>query len=208
MQERKEVIEMGKVIHPLSNPIHPEGGIAVLKGNLAPNGAVVKTSAISKKMLKFRGRAKVFNSEEEALDALLKGHIRSGDIIVIRYEGLKGGPGMREMLSITAAIMGMGLGEKVALITDGRFSGGTRGPCIGHVSPEAAAKGPIAALQDGDIISFDIPTRTISVELTPEKIKKRLETWKPLKKVKDGLLAMYASLVEPPEKGAILRNNF
>lgn len=197
-----------KAIHPLSNPIHKQGGIAILKGNLAPNGAVVKQSGVSEKMLRFKGRAKVFDSEDSAMDAVLKRHVQSGDIVVIRYEGPKGGPGMREMLSVTATIMGMGLEESVAVITDGRFSGGTRGPCIGHVSPEAAEKGPIAALQDGDKISIDIPARTLSVELTPEEIEKRLKTLKPIKKVKQGLLARYASMVESADKGAVLRNNF
>ena len=173
------IIYNGEVIRPLDNPVHKEGGIAILTGNLAPKGAVVKITAVSPKMLRHRGPAKVYDSEEEAMKAILDGEVVDGDVIVIRYEGPKGGPGMREMLSPTAAIAGMGLSESVALITDGRFSGATRGPCIGHVSPEAAEGGPIAILEDGDIITIDIPKRRLDVELSDEEMRNRLANWKP-----------------------------
>ena len=191
-----------EVIRNLDNPYHKEGGLAILKGTLAPRGSIVKQSAIAKDMLKFEGRAKVFNSEEESLEAVLAGEIREGDIVVIRYEGPKGGPGMREMLAVTSAILGMGL-KKVALITDGRFSGGTRGPCIGHVSPEAAEGGPIAIVEDGDLIRVDIPARRLDLLLSEEEIKERLESWKPLRKKLSGVLSRYAKLVSSADKGAI-----
>ena len=191
-----------EVIRDLDNPYHKEGGLAILKGTLAPRGSIVKQSAIAKDMLKFEGRAKVFNSEEESLEAVLAGEIREGDIVVIRYEGPKGGPGMREMLAVTSAILGMGL-KKVALITDGRFSGGTRGPCIGHVSPEAAEGGPIAIVEDGDLIRVDIPARRLDLLLSEEEIKERLESWKPLRKKLSGVLSRYAKLVSSADKGAI-----
>ncbi|MCD6469464.1 dihydroxy-acid dehydratase [Candidatus Bathyarchaeota archaeon] len=196
-----------EVIRPLSNPVHEEGGIAVLTGNLAPNGAVTKITAISPKMLFHRGPARVFDSEEEAMKAILNREINSGDVIVIRYEGPKGGPGMREMLSPTAAIAGMGLSESVALITDGRFSGATRGPCIGHVSPEAAEGGPIAALKDGDIIVIDVPNRRLEVELSDEEIKERLSAWKPRPpKIFKGYLRRYWYFVQSADKGGTFRN--
>ncbi|MFZ2197934.1 MAG: dihydroxy-acid dehydratase, partial [Thermodesulfovibrionales bacterium] len=159
------------VIRPLQKAHHKEGGIAILKGNLAPGGAVVKQSAVSKEMMRFEGTAIVFNSEEDAMKAILSGKVKSGNIVVIRYEGPKGGPGMREMLSPTSAIAGMGLSESVALITDGRFSGGTRGPCIGHISPEAMEGGPLAIVKNGDIIRIDIPGRSLNVVLTDQEIK-------------------------------------
>ena len=165
-----------EVIRPKTRVYHKEGGIAVLYGNLAPCGAVVKQSAVSPKMMKFHGAARVFNREEEAMQAILSRKIKKGDCIVIRYEGPSGGPGMREMLAPTSAIVGMGLEESVSLITDGRFSGGTKGPCIGHISPEAAKKGPIAILKDGDIISIDIPNRKLEVKLTGPEIEKRFKT--------------------------------
>jgi len=193
------------VIRPLTIPVHREGGIAILKGNLAPNGAVVKATAISLKMLVHRGPARIFDSEEEAMKALLNREIREGDVIVIRYEGPKGGPGMREMLSPTATIVGMGLSESVALVTDGRFSGATRGPCIGHVSPEAAEGGPIAALRNGDLIEIDIPKRKLNVELSDEELRNRLRLWKPRKpKVGRSYLARYSQLVRPAHMGAVL----
>jgi dihydroxy-acid dehydratase len=167
------------VIHPLTTPVHKGGGIAILSGNLAPKGAVVKTIAVSPKMLKHTGPAKVFDSEKDSVDAMKKREIQPGDVIVIRYEGPKGGPGMPEMLVPTATISGMGLSESVALVTDGRFSGATRGPCIGHVAPEAAEGGPIAIVKNGDKITIDIPNRVLKVELTEQEIKKRLATWKP-----------------------------
>ncbi|HEW93521.1 MAG TPA: dihydroxy-acid dehydratase [Thermoprotei archaeon] len=194
------------VIRSLDNPIHPEGGIAILKGSLAPNGAVVKTAAVSPRMMRFRGPARVFNSEEEAIDALLKGDIQKGDVIVIRYEGPKGGPGMREMLAATSLVWGLGLAEDVALITDGRFSGATRGPCIGHVSPEAMEGGPIAVVEDGDIINIDIPNRKIDLEVEEEVIKERLSRWSPLQpKVRKGVLYRYSKLVESADKGAVYK---
>jgi len=185
-----------EVIRPLANPVHKGGGIAVLRGNLAPNGSVVKTAAVSPEMLVHKGPAKVFDSEEEAMNAIVSRKIERGDVVVIRYEGPKGGPGMREMLSPTATISGMGLSESVALVTDGRFSGATRGPCIGHVAPEAAEGGPIAALRNGDLIEINIPKRTLRVELKDDEIKNRLRSWKPKSpKVKRGYLARYSSLL-------------
>jgi len=193
------------VIRSLTNPVHREGGIAILRGNLAPEGAVVKAVAISPKMFVHRGSVRVFDSEEEAMKGLLNKEIREGDVVVIRYEGPKGGPGMREMLSPTATIAGMGLSESVALVTDGRFSGATRGPCIGHVSPEAAEGGPIAALKNGDIIEIDIPKRKLNVELSDEELRNRLKLWKPRKpEVGRSYLARYSRLVQPAHVGAIL----
>lgn len=194
------------VIRPLNRAYHKEGGLAVLFGNLAPNGAVVKQAAVSSKMMKFQGKAKVFNREEEAMSAILNGKIRKGDCIVIRYEGPSGGPGMREMLAPTSAIVGMGLEDSVALITDGRFSGGTKGPCIGHISPEAASAGPIAILKDGDTIFIDIPNRRLEAKLTKSEIEKRFKAWKPVSpKIKSGYLARYSRLVSSADKGAILK---
>ncbi|MEM3665495.1 MAG: dihydroxy-acid dehydratase [Candidatus Bathyarchaeia archaeon] len=195
-----------EVIRPLTNPVHMQSGIAVLTGNMAPNGAVVKVTAISPKMFVYKGPAKVYDSEEEALKAILSREITHGDVVVIRYEGPKGGPGMPEMLLPTAAIAGMGLTESVALITDGRFSGATRGPCIGHVSPEAAEGGPIAAIKNGDIICIDIPNRILNVELTEEEIKDRLKSWKPKKpKIQKGYLRRYSMLVKSAETGGTFK---
>lgn len=194
-----------EVIRSFNRAYHKQGGIAVLFGNLAPDGCVVKQSAVSPKMMKFRGRARVFNREEEAMSAILNRKIKKGEVIVIRYEGPSGGPGMREMLAPTSAIVGMGLAESIALITDGRFSGGTKGPCIGHISPEASAGGPIAILRDGDIISIDIPKRKLEVKLSKSEIEKRFRTWKPVApKIKTGYLARYSKLVSSADKGAIL----
>ncbi len=194
-----------EVIRPFNQAYHQQGGIAVLFGNLAPGGAVVKQAAVSPKMMQFSGKAKVFNREEEAMRAILDGKIKGGEVIVIRYEGPSGGPGMREMLAPTAAIVGMGLADSVALITDGRFSGGTKGPCIGHVSPEAASKGVIAILKNNDIISINIPNRTIKVDLTKAEIEKRFKTWKPvLPKIVKGYLARYSKMVSSADKGAIV----
>jgi dihydroxy-acid dehydratase len=182
-----------EVICPLDNPVHKGGGIAILMGNLAPKGAVIKTVAVSPKMLKHTGPAKVFDSEKDSVSAMKKKEIQPNDVIVIRYEGPKGGPGMPEMLVPTATITGMGLSESVALITDGRFSGATRGPCIGHVTPEAADGGPIAIVRNGDTITIDIANRLLSVDLTEEEIKKRLEEWKPKPpKITKGYLARYS----------------
>lgn len=194
-----------EVIRPLSRPLHKEGGIAILRGNLAPDGAVVKQSAVSQKMMRFEGTAKVFDSEEKGMKAILAGQIRAGDVVVIRYEGPKGGPGMREMLSPTATIAGMGLTESVALVTDGRFSGGTRGPCIGHVSPEAMEGGPIAVIRDGDRIKIDIHRRKIDLMVPAQEIKKRLAAWKaPRAKITTGYLSRYARMVSSAGKGAVM----
>lgn len=193
------------VIRPLKSAYHKEGGVAVLKGNLAPDGSVVKQTAVSPKMFKFEGTARCFDSEEEAMQAILDGRIKEGDVIVIRYEGPSGGPGMREMLSPTGAITGMGLNESVALITDGRFSGGTRGPCIGHVSPEAARGGPIALVKDGDRILIDIQKRKLELLVTESELNTRLKTWRPPKpKVNKGYLLRYARMVSSADKGAIM----
>jgi dihydroxy-acid dehydratase len=194
------------VIRPFNKPYHKEGGIAILRGNLAPDGAVVKQSAVNRNMMKFEGTTRVFNSEEEGMKAILNGKIKAGDIVVIRYEGPKGGPGMREMLSSTAAIAGMGLSESVALITDGRFSGGTRGPCIGHISPEAMEGGTIAILKDGDRIRIDIPKRKIDVLLSEKEIKERFTKWKPIRpKITKGYLSRYARMVSSAGSGAVMK---
>ncbi len=194
-----------EIIRPVETPYSKTGGIAVLKGNLAPDSCVVKRSAVAPEMLKHTGPAKVFDCEEDAMAAINGGKIVDGDIVVIRYEGPKGGPGMREMLNPTSAIMGRGLGSTVALITDGRFSGATRGAAIGHVSPEAAAGGPIGLIKDGDIIEIDINANTINVQLSDEEFAKRRAEWKPREpKITTGYLARYASLVTSADKGAIL----
>ena len=196
------------VIRPLKKAYHKEGGIAVLRGRLAPDGAVVKQTAVSKKMLRYKGRAKVFDSEESSMRAVQAGRIKAGDVVVIRYEGPKGGPGMREMLNVTASIAGMGLSESVALITDGRFSGGTRGPCIGHISPEAMEGGPIVIVKDGDLIDIDIPKRKIDILLSDEEIKKRFKNWRPLKpKITKGWLARYSAFATSASTGAVLSEN-
>ena len=206
----KEIARLSKVsdeevIRPLDNPYKIEGGIAILKGNIAPEGCVVKQGAVSEEAMLFKGAAKVFDSEEESMNAILSGKIKKGDIVVIRYEGPSGGPGMREMLSPTSAIVGMGLANDVALITDGRFSGGTRGPCIGHVSPEASKGGPIAVIRDNDEITIDIHNRRIDVDLTGSEIEKRLKRWKiPKPRVTTGWLSRYSRMVSSPSKGAVL----
>lgn len=193
-----------EVIHSLDNPIKKEGGIAVLYGNIAPRGAVVKQSGVSAAMMKFEGTARCFDAEELAMAAIMEGKITPGDVVVIRYEGPKGGPGMREMLAPTAAIMGLGLGDSVALITDGRFSGGTRGPCIGHISPEAAEGGPIALVADGDKILLDIPARRLELLVDEATIAARRQLWKaPQPKIKTGWLARYAKVVTSAHTGAI-----
>ncbi len=195
-----------EVIRPLQKAHRKEGGIAILKGNLAPGGAVVKQSAVTPEMMRFEGTAIVFNSEEDAMKAILAGKVKPGNVVVIRYEGPKGGPGMREMLSPTSAIAGMGLSESVALITDGRFSGGTRGPCIGHISPEAMEGGPIAILKNGDRVNIDIPGRTLHVALTAQEIKQRLQKWEqPAPKIRKGYLARYARAVSSAGEGAIMK---
>jgi len=195
-----------RVIATLQSPVHPEGGIAILRGSLAPEGAVVKQTAVSKSMLKHAGPAVVYNSEEESMAGIVGGEVKPGDVVVIRYEGPKGGPGMRETLAPTSAIAGAGMSESVALITDGRFSGGTRGPCIGHVSPEAAVGGPIALVQAGDMISIDIPARKLDLLVDPKEMERRRSEWKePEPKVKSGVLARYRRSVTSASQGSVLR---
>ena len=194
-----------EVIRPVENPYSKTGGLAVLKGNLAPDGSVVKRSAVVDEMLVHEGPARVFECEEDAIAAIKGGQIKEGDVVVIRYEGPKGGPGMREMLNPTSAIAGMGLGSSVALITDGRFSGASRGASIGHVSPEAAVGGPIALVEEGDIIKIDIPNLKLEMAASDEELEKRRQAWTPKEpKVKTGYLARYASLVTSGNRGAIL----
>jgi dihydroxy-acid dehydratase len=198
-----------EVIRPISRPYHAEGGIAVLFGNLAPEGAVVKQSAVAPEMMKHQGPARVFDSEPAAQKAILGKKIRKGDVVVIRYEGPKGGPGMQEMLSPTAAIIGMGLGKEVALITDGRFSGGTQGAAIGHVSPEAASGGPLALVREGDGIAIDIPNKKISLRVSPEELDRRKKKWKPRPpKIKSGYLYRYSQLVTSGSTGAVFKDDF
>jgi len=214
----KEIASQGKVcnnrvIHSQRNPYRKEGGIAILFGNLAPDGCVVKRSAVQSKMMKFSGKARVFNSEELAMKAILGKKIKKGEVIVIRYEGPRGGPGMREMLSPTAALVGMGMDKEVALLTDGRFSGGTRGLCIGHISPEAKARGTIAVIKDGDTIQIDIPKRRLDVRLEDREIKMRKAKWddkvgewkQPEPKIREGWLSRYAPIVQSANTGAILK---
>ena len=196
-----------EVIRDLTNPYHLQGGIAILKGNLAPQGAVVKQSAVDPKMMVREGRARVFDSEEEASQAIMGGKIQPDDIIVIRYEGPKGGPGMREMLSPTAAIAGMGLDKDVALLTDGRFSGGTRGAAIGHISPEAAAGGPIALVHEGDAITIDIPKKSLHLKVTDAELARRREQWTPPEpKVTHGYAYRYSRLVTSGSQGAVFED--
>lgn len=200
------VIHDNRIIRSLSNPIHPEGGIAVLYGTLAPKGSVVKQTAVDEKMLVHKGRARVYDSEEEVIEAITGGSIKKGDVVVIRYEGPKGGPGMREMLSPTSVLIGMGLGKSVALVTDGRFSGGTRGPCIGHVSPEAAECGPLALVKEGDMISIDIPRRKLDLLMDERELEKRRKAWKPPESgIKKGYLKIYQRLVGSASEGAVLK---
>jgi len=196
-----------EVIKPVNAPYHKEGGIAILYGNLAPDGSVVKQSAVVPEMLVHSGRARVYDSEEEAQSAILGGQINSGDVIVIRYCGPRGGPGMPEMLSPTSAVIGLGLGGSVALITDGRFSGGTQGACIGHVSPEAADGGPIALIQEGDTIPVDIPNRSITLEVGEDELTKRRAAWQPpAPKITSGYVARYARQVTSGSTGAVLKD--
>jgi dihydroxy-acid dehydratase len=206
----KEVIEGAKlvdqaVIRPLSDPVHRQGGIAIIRGSLAPNTAVTKVAAMNPKMMVFKGTAKVYDREEDATQAIHKGDIDSGDAVIIRYEGPKGGPGMREMLVATSTIVGYGLEDSVALLTDGRFSGATRGPCIGHISPEACVGGPIALVENGDTISIDIPQRRLDLDISKDELENRKKFWKPPEpKVKHGYLSRYISYVTSADQGAIL----
>ncbi len=198
----------GEVVRSVEDPYSEDGGIAILFGNLAPEGAVVKSAGVVESMMRFRGRAVCFDSEEEAIEGILGGKVKPGSVVVIRYEGPRGGPGMREMLSPTSAIVGMGLGESVALITDGRFSGGTRGACVGHIAPEAAAGGPIGVVRDGDEILIDIPGRRIELLLPAEEIRERLRNFKPRRKeIPSPWLRRYAKLVTSASKGAILSDD-
>jgi dihydroxy-acid dehydratase len=195
------------VIRPLKNPYSQQGGIAVLRGNLAPDGAVVKQSAVAPAMQINEGRARVFDCEDDAIAAIMGGKIKGGDIVVIRYEGPKGGPGMREMLSPTSAIVGMGLDKTVALLTDGRFSGGTQGAAIGHISPEAAEGGPIALVKEGDIIAIDIPAKKLNLKVSDQELARRRKTLKPFKPaITTGYLARYAKLVTSASTGAIFKD--
>lgn len=199
------VIKNKEVIRPVENAYSKDGGLAILYGNLAPEGSVIKTAGVNAAMMIHEGPAIVFESQEDACAGILGGRVKAGHVVVIRYEGPKGGPGMQEMLSPTANIVGMGLGDKVALITDGRFSGGTRGACIGHVSPEAAEGGPIALIQDGDIISLDIHERTLSMKISGEEMNRRRQLWKPpVPKIEKGWLNRYARMVTSGSKGAVL----
>ncbi len=209
MRERVERAEIRDrdVVRPKSDPVEEEGGLRILYGNLAPKGAVIKTAALSKDMYEHEGPAVVFDSEEEATEAILGGEVDPGDVVVIRYEGPAGGPGMREMLTPTSALCGMGLDDSVALVTDGRFSGGTRGPCIGHVSPEAYRGGPIAVVEDGDTIRIDVRKRKLEVDLEEEELKARLEEWEPPEDEEElsGYLRRYRELVRGADEGAVLR---
>ena len=201
---KNAAIKRPDVIRSVENPYRKSGGLAVLKGNLAPDCAVVKESAVAEDMLVFNGTARVFDSEDAAIEAIIGKKIKDGDVVVIRYEGPKGGPGMKEMLNPTAVIAGMGL--KVALLTDGRFSGATRGACVGHISPEAMEGGPIGLLQDGDQILLDIPGRKLEVKLDDAELAKRRAAWVcPEPKVKTGYLARYAKLVTSANTGAVLK---
>jgi dihydroxy-acid dehydratase len=196
------------VIRNLDHPYHPEGGIAILKGNLAPRGAVVKSSAIPPELRVFTGKARVFDSEEEAISAALKGDYRPGEVIVIRYEGPRGGPGMRELLTVTELLFQLNLADSCALVTDGRFSGFTRGPAVGHVAPEAAAGGTLALVKDGDEITIDIPARELTLRVSDEELARRSENMKPPKRELTGYLARYAAMVEQADKGCVLVPNF
>jgi dihydroxy-acid dehydratase len=193
----------GTIIHTVENPLRKDGGIAILKGNIAPEGAVVKQGAVAPEMMQHTGPARCFDSEEEASDAILGGQIKEGDVVVIRYEGPKGGPGMREMLAPTSALEGIGLGSSVALITDGRFSGATRGAAVGHVSPEAAAGGNIALIHDGDLVNVDIINRQLTLQVSDEELAKRRAEWKAPKQELTGYAKRYASLVTSGSRGAV-----
>ena len=196
-----------EVIRTIDNPYSRTGGIAVLRGNLAPDSCVVKRSAVVPEMLVHEGPARVFDCEDDAIVAIKSGKIVAGDVVVIRYEGPKGGPGMREMLNPTSAIAGMGLGSSVALITDGRFSGASRGASIGHVCPEAAAGGPIGLVEEGDMIAIDINANTITLKVSDEELARRRANWTPKKKEVTGYLKRYAQLVTSADKGAVLQGN-
>ena len=197
-------IKNSSVIRSIDNPVHETGGLAVLTGNLAPDGAIVKQAAVSDDMMKHEGPAKIFDSEEQAVKAIMERKIKKGTVIVIRYEGPKGGPGMREMLSATSAVVGTGMDKEVALITDGRFSGATRGAAIGHISPEAAANGPIAIIKDDDMIEIDIHKKKINLRLSDREIRRRTDELPEfIPKINTGYLARYAKIVSSADKGAV-----
>jgi dihydroxy-acid dehydratase len=199
-------IDEYQIIRNLEDPIDKEGGIAVLRGSLAPEGAIVKQSAISPKMRYHKGPARVFESEEEIKKLLMSGNVEEGDVLVIRYEGPKGSPGMRELSIPAALLVGMGLGDSVAMITDGRYSGATKGPCIGHVCPEAYEGGPIAIVKDGDIIEIDIDNRQLNILISRKELERRLKQWrKPEPKIKEGYLAIYSKIVSSAKEGAIFK---
>jgi dihydroxy-acid dehydratase len=201
-------VKNSKVIREIKEAYHAEGGIAILFGNLAPDGAVVKQSAVAPEMLVNEGTARVFDAEEAAVEAIMNRQIKSGDVLVIRYEGPKGGPGMREMLTPTSAIVGMGLDKEVALITDGRFSGGTKGAAIGHISPEAADGGPIALVEEGDRIEINITAKELSLKVSEEELNRRRERWRPPEpKIREGYVYRYSKLVSSGAKGAVLRED-
>ena len=204
---RHSAVQDETVIRTLEKPYHAQGGIAVLKGNIAPDGAVVKQSAVAPEMMKHAGPARVFESEEQATAAIRGKKIKEGDVLVIRYEGPKGGPGKREMLGPTATLAGMGLASSVALITDGRFSGASRGASIGHISPEAAAGGPIALIREGDMIEIDIPARTLNVAVSAEELERRRKEWSPvLSSTKSAFLDRYREFVTSGAEGAVMRS--
>jgi dihydroxy-acid dehydratase len=206
LAEIKAGVKDYAIIRSIEKPVHPTGGLAILTGNLAPDGAIVKQAAVAEEMLTHCGPARVFNSEEDAFEAIMDAKIKKGEVIVVRYEGPRGGPGMREMLSPTAALAGMEMDKEVALITDGRFSGASRGAAIGHISPEAAAGGPLAALRDGDMIEIDIPQKALNVQLTDDQIRQRLAELPPFEpKIKTGYLARYARLVSSADRGAVFQ---
>jgi len=198
-------IQDPQVIRPLEEAHSQVGGLAILFGNLAPDGAIIKTGGVTDSMRVHTGPARIYNSQDEAIAGILNHEVKPGDVVVIRYEGPRGGPGMQEMLSPTSAIMGMGLGDQVALITDGRFSGGTRGACIGHVSPEAAAGGPIAALNESDLIEINLDNRSLNVKLSNDELKKRLGALPPFEsQIKSSWLRRYARMVTSADQGAVL----
>jgi dihydroxy-acid dehydratase len=198
-------VALPEIIRSLDDPLAESGGIIVLSGNLAPDGAVVKASGVAPQMMRHTGPARVFDSEEQVKDCLLDGRVQEGDVLVVRYEGLRGGPGMRELSLPAAILVGMGLGSSVAMITDGRFSGATRGPCVGHICPEAALGGPLAALREGDLIEIDIPERSLNVHLSKAEMRARMQDWRPPKKdIPPGFMRTYVERVGPASKGAVL----
>ena len=206
LAEIKAGVKDYAVIRSIEKPVHTSGGLAILTGNLAPDGAIVKQAAVSEEMLVHSGPARIFNSEEDVFEAIINAQIKKGEVIVVRYEGPRGGPGMREMLSPTSALAGMGMDKDVALITDGRFSGASRGAAIGHVSPEAAAAGPIAAIREGDVIEIDIPGKTLNIRLSAEEIRNRIKALPEFEpKIKTGYLARYTQMVSSADRGAVFQ---